>query len=252
MTLIVTGITDNKKMYAFKAAVVSVLATAAFHAKEIIGYMTYATQYAQGTYTPAQAGLLAGHFIGFSFYHNALMLFYVPFALLTITWCVGKKAIPAIGWYALVNLALIHNRFIIMFDISCIILAGYTLSLFEDRQKTTLKKIILIFIIILLVGYSLYQSVRMEPLVNREEFAELTTLQGKYEDLPLFINNAMYRQFVAGYTKHAVIFSSFTDEPWKTLPTPSLIYNARRSTPINPENDMHFTRLSKRIIKYTP
>ncbi len=258
LTFIAAGITDNKKAYAFKAAVISVLAMTAFHAKEIIGYATYATDYAQGTYAPAASGLLAGHFVGFSFYHDALMLFYVPFALLGIAWCVGKKSMPAVGWYALVNLALVsvnavfHNRFIVLFDISCIVLAGYALSLFEYRQKTVLKKIALFFILAALAGYSLYQAARMEPLVNRVEFAELTALQGKYGGMPIFINNAIYRGFVGGYTGHPVIFASFNEEPWKSFAIPSLIYNARRSTPIHPENDPYFTRVSERVLKYAP
>ena len=258
LTLVAAGIASNKKTYAVQAAVFSLLAMATFHAKEIASYAGYAWNYAQNTYAPPQAGLLTGHFVGFSFYHDALILFYVPFALLVIAWCAWKKAMPAVGWYALVNLALVsvnavfHNRFIVLFDISCVILAGYAIAAFESNQKTIFKKIFLILIIIFLAFYSLYQSARMEPLVNRKEFAELTALQRTYENLPIFINNAMYRQFVAGYTGHPVIFSSFNDEPWKFFEMPSLVYNARRSTPINPENDQHFTRVSERILKYTP
>ena len=258
ITLIAAGITDKKKAYAFKTAVLSLIAMAAFHAGELADYGTYATNYAQGTYAPASAALLAGHFVGFSFYHNALMLFYVPFALLAIAWHIKRGALPVIGWYALVNLALIsvnavfHNRFIVMFDISCVILAGYALAAFESRQKTALAKSAFFLIIAALAGYSLYQTARMEPLVNHEEFAELIALQGKYAGMPVFVNSSTYVQFVTGYAGHPAIFNSFNEEPWKSLTTPSLVYNARRSTPINPEKDQHFTRISERIFEYRP
>lgn len=258
MTLVAAGIADKKKTYALTAAALSLVAMAAFHARELISYGTYAANYAQGTYAPAASALLAGHFVGFSFYHNALMLFYVPFALLAITWYVKRGMLPAIGWYALTNLALVsvnavfHNRFIVMFDIGCIILAGHALAAFESRQQTPLKKYAFFLIIAVLAGYSLYQSARMEPLVNRAEFAELIALQGKYADMPVFVNSSTYVQFVTGYAGHPAIFNSFNEEPWKSLTTPSLVYNARRSTPINPENDPHFTPVSERVFEYRP
>lgn len=258
ITLIAAGIADKKKTYAFTAAALSLVAMAAFHARELIGYGAYAANYAQGTYAPAASALLAGHFVGFSFYHNALMLFYVPFALLAIAWCVKRGMLPVIGWYAIANLALVsvnavfHNRFIVMFDMGCVILAGYALAAFENRQNNALKKSCFFIIIALLGWYSLHQSARMEPLVNREEFAELIALQGKYADMPVFVNSGTYVQFVTGYAEHPAIFASFNDEPWKSISMPSLVYNARRSTPVNPENDPRFSRISERILEYAP
>ncbi len=254
--LVAAGIADKEKRYAFAVAATGIAATAAFKWKELAGYAGYAASYAKGTYAPAAEPLLTGHFVGFAFYHDALMLFYVPFALLSIAWCVKKGKMPAIGWYALVNLVLIsvnaafHNRFIALFDMGCVIFSGYALAAFARKQKTLLGASALAAIVIFLAAYSLRESARMEPLVNAAEFEELTALQGKYAGMPVFVNSAVYRQFVAGYTEHAVILAPFGEEPWKSFGAPSLVYNARRSTPVNPADDPHFSRISERIFLF--
>ncbi len=252
------GIADGKKRYAFSVAGAALLITALFRLRELAGYAAYALSYAGDAYAPSQGGLLAGHFVGFSFYHDALMLFYVPFGLLAAAWCARERNMPAVAWYALANLALVsvnavfHNRFIVMFDLSCIILSGYALAAFSGRLKTAVQKTALVALITVLAGYSLRASARMEPLVNAEEFAEILSLQGKYAGLPVFVNSGTYRQFVAGYSGHPVVVLPFGDEPWKALPTPSLVYNARRSTPVRAEEDPYFTRISERFLKYAP
>ncbi len=258
VAFVAAGIANNTKKYSFGIAAMGVIAIMITKWSAIFGYVGYALSYARGTYAFTEQSFLAGHFIGFSFYHNSLMLFYVPFALLAVAWLICHEKLPAIGWYALINLVLIsinavfHNRFIVLFDISCIILAGYTVAVFAERFKTPPLKKAFALLMVLIAGYSLYESARMEPLVNAAELKELMALQGKYGGMPIFINNATYRQLVSGYTKHPAILSPFNEEPWRSLGIPSLIYNARRSTPINPASDPHFTRVSERIFKYTP
>ena len=257
-TFVTTGIANDTKKYSYIVAATGILAMAATKWNAIFVYLEYALSYARGTYAFTEQSFLAGHFVGFSFYQNSLMLFYVPFALLAIAWLIRHKKLPAIGWYALINLILIsinavfHNRFIVLFDISCIILAGYMIAVFTERLRTPPLKKALVILIILIAGYPLYESARMEPLVNATELKELVTLQGKYGGMPIFINNATYHQLVLGYTKHPTILSPFNEEPWQSLGIPSLIYNARRSTPANPGDDSHFTRVSERIFKYEP
>lgn len=257
-TLIAAGITDGKKRDAFIITAIATAITLIAYARGLSGYAVYIATYINGTYEPVQAGLFSGHFVGFSFYHDALMLFYVPFALIALVWCIAEKRMPIVTWYALINLALVgtnavfHNRFIVMFDISCIVLAGTALSAFTLQQKTRIGKGALLIVITMLAGYTLYESVRMEPLVNRTEFSELLALQGKYGAMPIFINNALYRQFVAGYTEHPVIITLFSNEPWKKLSAPSLLYNARRGTPFIPKDDARFSRISERVLEYTP
>ncbi len=255
-TIILTGITSGTKRYSLAVAATGAAATAAFKWNALYGYAEYLVSYATGTYAATQTLFLAGHFVEFSFYHDALMLFYVPFALTALAWGIQQGTLPAIGWYALVNLILIsvnavfHNRFVVLFDISCVILGGYAFAEFSRKIDTKPLKSAAALLLILIAGYSLYESVRMEPLVNAAEFRELTALQGKHAGMPLFINSTTYRQFVLGYTEHPVIVAPFNEAPWEKLGTPSLIYNARRSTPINPENNPHFTRISERIFEY--
>lgn len=253
-----SGIANNKKRHGFIITGAAILVTLAFHTRDLVGYAAYIATYVKGTYGPVQAELFTGHFVGFSFYHNALMLFYVPFALIAIVWCVAEKKIPLIAWYALVNLflvstnALFHNRFIVMFDVGSIVLAGTTLSAFALRQKTHAWKRAVLLLMAMLAGYASIQSARMEPLVNRAEFNELLALRGTNGNMPIFANNTVYRQFIAGYTGHPVLLTPFGEEPWKKLPAPSLIYNARRATPFVPADDARFSRVSEHFLKYDP
>lgn len=256
--LLITGMLGKEKIYSLATVAISTTIVCAVKWSELAGYYGYIASYAHGTHTSGTESLLAGHFVGFSFYHDALMLFYIPFALITLAWGIAARKVPAIGWYALVNLGLIsinaafHNRFIILFDISCAVLAGYALSHFAKRYETSLGRIALSAAVALIAINALARSARMEPLVNKEEFKELLALDSKYSGLPIFINNATYRQFVTGYTAHPVIHAPFNDEPWKALGAPSLIYNARRSTPINPRGNPHFISISERVLKYSP
>ena len=259
MAFMITSITNKDARRGFYTSLAGIAGTLIFNGNALKGYSAYVAAYTRGTYAPAAEQFLAGHFVGFSFYHDALMLFYVPFALISLSWCITKNKMPIIGWYALINLAVIsvnaafHNRFIILFDISCIILSGHAFAVFTHKQqKNKVNRILFITAIAFLAVYSLRQSARMEPLVTDAEFNELISMQGNYSTMPLFINSSTYRQFVAGYTNHPVILSSFNDEPWKSLKTASLIYNARRSTPINPKNNSHITQISERFFKYIP
>ncbi len=252
------GITNGTKRYSLAVAAAGTAAVAAFKWNALHGYADYLFSYARRTYDAAETLFLAGHFVEFSFYHDALMLFYLPFALLAATWCIRRGKPPVIVWYALANLTLVsvnavfHNRFVVMFDISCVILAGYALAEFARKIDARPLKAAAALLITLVAGYSLYESVRMEPLVDAAEFRELTALRGKYAGMPVFVGSATYRGFVAGYTGHPVILAPFNNAPWETLGIPSLVYNARRSTPINPEKDKHFMRISERIFEYRP
>jgi len=82
------------------------------------------------------------------------------------------------------------------------------------------------------------------------EFSEIRALEGQFAGMPIFVNNPIYRQFVEGWSGHPTIAGEFSREPWILLSKPSLIYNARRSTPFDPDRDPRAEKISPRLWKY--
>lgn len=247
----------EKRRYAGTVLLASFAIVTAYQAPHISGYAESAAGYALGALSNGKELFLAGHFVPLSVYHGALMTFYVPLGLIGIVWTIRKKRPEALTAYALMTLALVatrgifHNRFIILFDIACIIFAGFGMErLWTSTPKTKANGMIASAVALLLALNIGSQSMRMEPLVGRTEFAEIRALEGQFAGMPIFVNDPVYRQFVEGYSGHPVIAGEFSREPWRLLGKPSLIYNARRSTPFDPDLDPRAERISNRFWKY--
>lgn len=249
----------GRRRHALTLLVTAIAGTAAYRFPELRGYAENAAAYATGSYGTDRQLLFAGHFLNFSLYHDALMLFYIPFALMTIARSLsgGTAAFPAL--YATIALAMVmlhalfYNRFIIAFDVMAIAMAGQSAELFARRAASgAMGKALLIGTCAILGGYLLWQSVRMEPLMNRQEFEEIRSFSDRYPGLTIFVNDPTYRQFVEGYSGHETIAAPFAREPWRMRRMPALIYNARRSTPFLPRNDAHAEKISERFWKWSP
>lgn len=247
----------EKRRYAGTVLIASSLIAMAYQAPHIGGYAESAAGYALGALGNGKELFLAGHFVPLSVYHGALMIFYLPLGLIGIVRTIRKKRPEILTAYALMTLALVatrgifHNRFIILFDIACIIFTGYGMErLWASMPKTKVNGMIAGMAALLLALNIGNQSMRMEPLVDRAEFAEIRALEGQFAGMTIFVNDPVYRQFVEGYSGHPVIAGEFSREPWRLLDKPSLIYNARRSTPFNPGLDPRAERISNRFWKY--
>ncbi len=260
ITLLGLVIIDKEKQrYGMMILGISLLGTLIYQFPAIAGYAENAASYAVGTYGREKALFLAGHFVNFSFYHSALMLFYLPFALYALAQGIRSEKLSFMGIYALVTIALValnsifHNRFILLFDIAAIMLAGETIKIFYGiLLRNRVSKACGYLLFLALAGYTLYESARMEPLMDKREFAEVKALAGRYGALPIFVNSPTYRQFLEGYGGHPAIASSFAREPWRTGKTEALIYNARRSGAFEPHGDPRYGKISDRVWKYEP
>ena len=242
--------------YALKTLGIASLGILAYHGRDLMGFAGAAERYATGSYGMESAVLLAGHFVTLDFYHGALILFYIPFALIVCAQSVESRNLLPAALATIMPLMLaasgiiFHNRFLIIFDAMAIMMAGEGMRRFAASQNAVAKK--LVFAACALVcAYAMRESWRMEPLVNAAEFSEIRAIGELKEvgEIPVFVNNALYRQFIAGYSGKEVRADAFSRLPW--LQTESaLIYNARRSPPFEPNGDPHYERMGPETLLY--
>lgn len=247
----------GKRKYAAMNLTLSGVIVAAFHTPRITGYAENAAGYALGAKGYGQELFLTGHFMPLAAYHGNLLPFYLPLGLMGIAWMIKRKRAEIFAGYALVAMMLIatrgifHNRFIILLDIACIIFAGWGIDrIWEKTRKTKINGAAIGMIGLLAIGNMAYQSIRMEPLVDHVEFAEIRAIEGQFASVPIFVNDPVYRQFIEGYSGHPTIAAEFSREPWRLLGKPSLIYNARRSTPFDPSTDPRAKQVSPHFWRY--
>ncbi len=253
------GRTEGRKkelVYTLHALGVASLGILLYHAQNLGEFAGAAQKYATGAYGVESAVLLAGHFVTLDFYHNALMLFYLPFALAVCARAIGSRArlLAALAMIVPLMLAvsgiIFHNRFLIVFDAMAIMMAGEGMRRFLASGSAMMKTLILCAFA-LIYAYSLRESWRMEPLVNAAEFAEIKALRDipETENLPIFVNNPLYLQFIAGYSGKEVLSVAFSKLPWKETDG-ALIYNAGRSAPFEAGNSPHYEQISENILRY--
>jgi hypothetical protein len=252
--LIQAGIKKEKR--ALYVALLAIGGCAIIKWNAIAEYIRYFILYISHDYSANQIDFFAGHFIGLPFYHTALMPFYLSFGLMGIAWSLREKNMKPVVWYGFISLFAValnivfHNRFIAIFDTICIVFSGRALLVFAEQQRTKAQKTIFFAGITAIATYTLFQSIRIEPIAEISETKELMALQNKFPGMPLFLNNTAYRQFAEGYSGHPVILAPFDAEPWKLLEIPSLIYNSSRSTPWHPEKNISVTEVSPHIFIY--
>jgi len=161
---------------------------------------------------------LSGHFINFKLYRS-LILIYLPFIVLGFIESIRKKKSLSILLLIVTFLLVIshfyfYNRFIILFDIAAIMIAGPILARFFNQLRPSLTgKTLLIVLLITSTYFAFYQSWLAEPLITtREELVEIKSLNELKEvlvitDLRYYpIINRYYRgNFLEAYDPESLI-----------------------------------------------
>ncbi len=200
--------------------------------QELLSALYYSEQYLRGA--PETAFLFSGQFVDFDFYAGLLGLLYIPFAAIAVTRMIQSKKITPLVLYFLICLILIftnflfHNRFIILFDLAAIILAGpilkdFVLWLWQSR----LGKLAVVIVIVIVTANAFYQSWLTEPLINSQELTEIKSLAKLDPEAMIVAGDNLYYSVLYGFSSHKVITSGELNG--LSAKIPAYIYLGRRT-----------------------
>ena len=161
----------------------------------------------------SQPGESPGTFINF-FQYQYSVLIYLPFALLGLFYLIKNKKFNIITIWSILSLIIVYfqfffyNRFIIMLDISLIILASYGFYLISQKKLGVIITILLLVFSSILI---IQESIDSKPLINNNELEVIEYLQNTPENSYVMSTSSIYSPWIIGYSNRKTIAPGLFD-----------------------------------------
>jgi len=281
LAMILKFIFSKDRKFLLFSGIGIVIVTFSVSFREIIGYFPYFINghgFIQG-YPDYLAQELTGQFVDFNIYRS-FVLIYLPFAILGAVKFFKDRRFSYLFFYFCINFSIIylnfifHNRYIILFDLVAIILAGPVFSDFINKlSENRFGKIISTILILGSIASALFFVLKTEPLVKAEELKEIKSLSLKTEkNAYVMATSSYYSPWIYGYSGRKTIapglfeYDKWDLDKWRNFwfnsnlnlrysllneyEKPLYIFTGEKSGQMDFSSDKAFSKISDKIWKY--
>ncbi len=162
-----------------------------------------------------QPGQSSGTFIDFMTYQYSILP-YLPLAIIGLVYFIKNKDFNMITIWSILSLIIVYfqfffyNRFIIMLDISLIILASIGFTLLIKNKKYI--GVIITIILLLTAGILITkEALNTKPLISENELQTIQYLQNTEENAYVMSTDSIYSPYVLGYSGRKTIAPGLFD-----------------------------------------
>jgi hypothetical protein len=152
--------------------------------------------------------------------------FYLPFGVLTVIQLTSSKKNNVILILFFISLLLITIRFIfyqrlfIFFDISLIILAGFSLAKLAEKiigkVPSGYSKIFFVASLFILLPVFFLKAAEQKPLIDKKEMKAILEVRNIMPDTKIFTYDSYYTPWLYGFSGHKIIAPGWGDLKWNS------------------------------------